>query len=365
MRIALIYLGRRGAGGPLSLALGRALVGHAELAAFLSSQQETLSAWRSAPFHHQDVPTFTHAGGLIWTLATRRRILNLAQKIRAWRPDVLLFSMVHPWNAALQAALAPIPSVVMVHDPRPHPGLVGQIVRRFEDPSLQRAARCMVFSHNLIADLYGRGVPAGNISVAPHGILDYTGGKALAYDHPHNILFFGRITAYKGIGILLPAFEQVQRQFPQARLILAGSGSLQPYQNALRRLDGVELINRWIGEEEIQPIFERAGIVVLPYTSASQSGVLPIAASFGLPVIATRTGGLEEQLLDEKTGLLVPPGDENALAGAMLRLLRDASLARRLGAALREDYLSAHSWEQAAESVLRACRAALGEVTDL
>lgn len=365
MKLALVYLGRRGAGGPISLALGRALAEHVELQAFVSTRQETLPAWRSATFPYHAVETFSNPVGLAWSLLTRRGIRALAARIRAFQPDVLLFPMIHPWNAALQAALEPTPSVVMVHDPRPHPGLVGKIIRRFEDPSLWHAERCMVFSHSLIADLYGRGVQAGRISVAPLGLMDYTEGQALPSPRPQTILFFGRITQYKGIEVLLPAFEQVQRQFPEARLILAGSGSLHAYQPMLRRLAGVELINRWIDEDEIHGIFKRAGIVALPYTSASQSGVLPIAASFALPVVATRTGGLPEQLEDGKTGLLVAPGDAAALAEALQRLLVDPVLAERMGRTLREDYLSARSWERAAETVLQTCRAALEHPSDL
>jgi glycosyltransferase involved in cell wall biosynthesis len=261
--------------------------------------------------------------------------------------------------------LASIPSVVMVHDPRPHPGLMGKIVRHFEDPSLLRAARCMLFSHSLIADLYARGVQAGRISVAPLGLMDYTEGQVLPAPRPQTILFFGRITPYKGIEILLPAFEQVQRQFPQARLILAGSGSLLPYLVALHRLTGVEVINRWIDESEIHALFARAGVVALPYTSAAQSRVLTIAASFALPVVTTRTGGLSEQLEDGKTGWLVPPGDVNALAAALQRLLAEPALAEQMGITLREDYLSARSWERAADTVLHTCQAAVGQPSDL
>lgn len=359
MKIALIYLGRRGAGGPISLALGSELAKQAEVRAFLSTRLENLPAWRSAGFPHQAVETFSNPLGLVWSLATRRQINRLAEHIRAFAPDVLLFPMVHPWNASLQARLSNIPAVVMVHDPRPHPGLVGKVIRQLEDPSLQRAARCMVFSHNLIADLYMRGVPAGRIAVAPLGLMDYTEGKLLPSPRPPTILFFGRITEYKGIEVLLPAFEQAQKRFPQAKLIIAGEGHMQPYESALRRLTGVELINRWIDESEIHGIFARAGIVALPYTSASQSGVLPIAASFALPVIATATGGLVEQVTHEKTGLLIPPGDAPALAAALERLLAQQAYAEQLGFALRAEYLATRTWQQAAAAVLSTCQAAL------
>jgi len=73
-------------------------------------------------------------------------------------------------------------------------------------------------------------------------------------------------------------------------------------------------------------------MVVLPYIEASQSGVIPVAYTFAKPVIATTVGGLPEMVDDGQTGYLVPPRDERALANAVVRLLQDQTLRRRMGA---------------------------------
>jgi len=354
MRIALIYLGRKGSGGAISLGLGRALGREVQVAAFLSAGLETLPTWRDAqPLAVQAVPTYTNGLEAAWTLAFPARIRRLAGLVASWRPDVLLFPMFHPWNAALQKALGPAPSVVFVHDPLPHPGLVSWLHALFENASLARAACCVVLSQALVPELVRRGLPPARIAVIPHGLIQYPrlGKDGQKHSGP-TLLFFGRIAAYKGLEVLLEAFSQVRARQPGLRLLVAGEGSLAPYRRQLQGLEGVEVINRWVAEEDVPDLFEQADMVVLPYTSASQSGVLAIAAAFGLPVVATRVGGLPEQVVDGETGLLVEPDSAPALAKAIERLLDDPRLAGRLGQALQREFEEQRSWEKVAERLL-------------
>jgi len=384
MKIAIIYLGRRGSGGPIALSLGRALAAPDEVSAYLSAGLESLLAWSTVPFPVQTVITYTGLLEAAWTLAFPSRIRALAAQVRAWQPDILLFPMFHPWNAALQKELAPIPSIVFVHDPRPHPGLTGWLHARFENASLKAAAHCIILSQIFQPDLVRRGVPPEHITVVPHGVLPKASLQvelpkaslqvelpkaSLQVEQPQShpprpdrqqsgptLLFSGRITTYKGLDVLLAAFESLRDRRPGLRLCIAGEGSLAPYRRQLDRLKNVEVTNRWLEDSEIPPLFSRADIVVLPYTSASQSGVLAVAAGFGLPVIATRTGGLSEQIQSGETGLLVSPGSVEELAAAIERLLDDPALASRLGAALQQDFEQNRSWEQTAGLILKVCK---------
>ena len=359
-RIALIYLGRKGAGGPISLALGQALRARgASMQAFLSDALENLPAWQQASFPLTALPTFRSSLEAGWTLLSGVRLGRLARQVRAFKPDLLLFPMFHPWNARLQALLSPLPAAVFVHDPRPHPGLTGWLHARWEDRSLLSAAHCVVLSRGLAPELEARGVPAERIAVAPLGLLEYADPRrGDQRTQPPHLLFFGRIEPYKGLEYLLEAFEQLQPRWPRATLTVAGEGDLRPYQDRLSRLRGVEVISGWIPENEIGRIFARATLLVLPYTSASQSGVLAIAAGFGLPVVATHTGGIPEQLRDGESGLLVEPGSAAALAAGIERLLAAPDLARRLGATLRQDFSGRQNWDQAAAVILQLCRRA-------
>ena len=83
---------------------------------------------------------------------------------------------------------------------------------------------------------------------------------------------------------------------------------------AQRKLDNVELVNRYVSMEEAANYFERADICVLPYISATGSAVLSLAYNFNVPVIASRAGGLKDAVTEGKTGWLVTPSDTKELA---------------------------------------------------
>jgi glycosyltransferase involved in cell wall biosynthesis len=82
----------------------------------------------------------------------------------------------------------------------------------------------------------------------------------------------------------------------------------------------VRIVDRYIPNEEVETYFRAADVVVLPYTSATQSGIAQIALSFERPVIVTRVGGLPEAVREGETGFVVPPNDSQALAAALLEL---------------------------------------------
>jgi glycosyltransferase involved in cell wall biosynthesis len=109
---------------------------------------------------------------------------------------------------------------------------------------------------------------------------------------------------------------------------------IEPYKTALAELDlptdRAQIIARYASFEEMNGLFEAATVVVLPYLSGWNSGVLASAYGFGKPVVATRVGGFDEVIQDEKTGLLVPVGDVESLAIGLKRVLEDGDLRERL-----------------------------------
>jgi len=154
-----------------------------------------------------------------------------------------------------------------------------------------------------------------------------------------DVLFFGYIHPAKGLDVLIRAAGMLRRRGRTFRLSVAGNPEepWEPYRKLLREegLEDAKLDLRYVPASCVSGHFARALVVVLPHRRASQSGVLHLASRFGVPVVATRTGGMADQVRDGESGLLVPPGDPSLLAGAVGKLLDDRALAARLVAGAR------------------------------
>ena len=360
MRIALIYLGRRGAGGWISLELARQFQNHYPTLAVISHYSEQLSTWKTLKTEHLVIPTYHNIISAIISLLIPIKINGLVKKIETFHPDVLLFPMFHPWNALIEQRMPGIPSVIFVHDPQYHPDIRGWFYSKLEQVSIRQAELCVILSKNLLNRMIQRGqrpeyidvIPLGNFRISPRYQL-----IPIKREIP-TILFFGRIVSYKGLNILLHAYADI-RQTHQACLVIAGEGNLKPYQSMLERLSDIKIINKWIPEDEIENLFLQCDILVLPYTGASQSGVIPIAAAFGMPVIATRTGGISEQIEDGESGWLIQPKSKDALVAAIIEALDKPDLAQERGDALRKRYETQFNWEKIANDVVKSLKNAV------
>src|SRR5688572_9159896 len=179
------------------------------------------------------------------------------------------------------------------------------------------------------------------------------------------ILFFGNLTPSKGLPDLLKAFSQVYTKETRARLMIVGRPSKFIDMRELMRLvselgisDATIFDARYIMMEEVAPLMEMATVVMYPYLNSTQSGALQVAYTFGRPVIATKVGGLPEAVEDGKSGLLVSASAPDELAEAILKLIRDQSLAAQMGEYAK--YLSdtKFSWDSIALKMLAVYRAA-------
>ena len=184
-------------------------------------------------------------------------------------------------------------------------------------------------------------VPGARVEVIPHPSepLKVLPDRAAARAHlgipPDAVLFLftGLLRPYKGWQILLEAFSGIPRDFPAARLVLAG----EPWGEARRltcragTLPAVRLELRYLPDEERARWLDACDAVVCPYLHATGSGIAADALSHGRAVIGTRVDGLVEVVAEEESGLLVPPGDVDALREAIRRFLREG-LGPRLSA---------------------------------
>lgn len=287
------------------------------------------------------------------------RTVRLARRLR---PDVI---HVHCTNAIvvwLMAALRPlrIPVVYTAHDVTPHERIP------FERATMARihalADHLVVHSdedRRRLAAEFGEG--GDRVSVIPHGDYGFfdrdavrpgreAARAALGLDPDAEVaLFFGFIREYKGLDLLLDAWGKVADARPGARLVVAGDPArltAARLQELRAQADSLGVLHRfaYIPFDEVAGYFVAADVLVLPYRKISQSGVLLLALSMGVPVVATRVGAFPEVITDGETGMLVEPGDRDALSATLTRALGDAPLRARLAEAGRRRVEETYSW---------------------
>ncbi len=132
------------------------------------------------------------------------------------------------------------------------------------------------------------------------------------------ILFFGYVRKYKGLDILLKAFPKILQKFPNTFLLIVGEFYDNPdsYFKLIEELnipERVKVINQFVPNEEVAKYYLLSDIVVLPYRSATQSGILNVAYGFNKPVIVTNVGGLAEFVIEGKTGFVIKPNSEDEI----------------------------------------------------
>lgn len=132
------------------------------------------------------------------------------------------------------------------------------------------------------------------------------------------LLFFGYVRKYKGLDILIEAFPKILNGIPETRLLIVGEFYDKPdsYLDQIKKLeieDKVKVVNEFVPNEEVAKYYEVSDIVILPYRSATQSGILNVAYGFNKPVIVTDVGGLAEFVDEGKTGFIVKPDSPDAI----------------------------------------------------
>jgi len=217
------------------------------------------------------------------------------------------------------------------------------------------------------------GVRERSVTVIPFGINNAVANTALTPAEAKQrlglrttdkaILFFGAIRRYKGVEYLVAAHERLLTTSAGYRLIIAGEPKkgaqnyLGRIQQTIRRAGHPEHVIQkfeYIPDDETELYFKAADVLVLPYTHVFQSGVLFLAYSFGLPVIATRIGSFGEDILEGRTGFLCEPCDPADLARAIEAYFA-SDLFKTLDRRRPEirDYASErHSWDLIGEMTL-------------
>jgi phosphatidylinositol alpha-1,6-mannosyltransferase len=173
------------------------------------------------------------------------------------------------------------------------------------------------------------------------------------------ILFYGALDYRKGIDILIRAFAEIRGRFDACKLLIVGAG---PEKDNLKKLAGsLDLGERiefrdWVKNEELPEIIRGSSVFVYPSRPAGgweeQFGyAIAEASACGLPVVATKSGSIDEVVVDGKSGILIRPNDAADLAGALERLLLDTEERRKLGQYGRMHILNNFSHSAVAEKI--------------
>jgi glycosyltransferase involved in cell wall biosynthesis len=295
--------------------------------------------------------------------------LRTARRIVRQRPDLLVISWWHPFFApafgtiAHVARRAGIPSCFLCHNAVPHErSPVDRLLLRY---AFSAAAVFIVHSRQDRDDLVALR-PRARVLHHPHPSYAVFAGedtlpeaeakRRLGLGGKRVLLFFGFVREYKGLDVLLAALEQLDPAEGHHLLVVGEFyDDRERYRAALERLAArgqLTLVDRYVPNEEIPLYFSAADLVMVPYLTATQSGVIQIAYGFGKPVVATAVGGIPEVVAEGRTGFLVPPGDGAAIADAVRRYFAEGDPDR-----FRREIAVEHrrySWEAMVDTVERA-----------
>ncbi len=294
-------------------------------------------------------------------IARNLALVTILARIARFRPDVVhMQEQSDPLTVRVcELARTLWPVVLTVHDPVPHSGRDGDWAMRMKPFRLRgrRAADGFHVHGGFCARMLRQNLIDEGDVVRPflttlHGEILVPEPDQLHAPVPQRLLMFGRMEAYKGLDVLLAALPQIDSGGFGFELVLAGKGpALDDHAELLRGSMGITVKNRYLSPDDLVSELQAASIVVTPYRNATQSGVVSAAFGNGRPVVASRVGGLTDVVEHGHNGLLVEPGDPQALAAALSRLLREPDELARLSAGARQTSQGGLSWRTIARDL--------------
>jgi glycosyltransferase involved in cell wall biosynthesis len=333
-RVMFAYWGRRGL-TQFSYEVALAAMADPSLAATISVSRQNESFDRFRDFDQAlfSIDTFsTNIGALTnaWRLPMMRK--QLASRLRTDRTQVVVELMPHVWSSFLYPAIRSVGAsyVSIIHDADSHPGdFRTQWAKGALDRAMNKADHIVTLSDTVATRLVETGrVPHDQLTTLFHPDLCYRTVNARHppdASQPLKLLWLGRIMPYKGLSLFLDTVDKLRESGMQVEVGVFGEGALGQSAARLESM-GAEVVNRWLGEDEIAAIMSRFQILVLSHTEASQSGIAATALGAGMPIVATPVGGLVEQISERQTGIIATETNAEALAAAIRRLALDPQL---------------------------------------
>jgi D-inositol-3-phosphate glycosyltransferase len=258
--------------------------------------------------------------------------IRVGTTIRKQKPELLVVTYSIPFFGPCYGTIVRIASrgtttrvLFLCHNIIPHERRIGD--RVFTRYALSAGNSFIVQSDSVEHDLLSL-FPHAAYRKIPHPVYNMFGPPIekiaarlrLKIASQRVCLFFGFIRKYKGLELLLNAMGLLKETDIHLYVVGECYEDESEYRNQVRRLGIEQTVNLhfdYVPNEEVGLYFSAADVIILPYLSATQSGIAQIAYNFDRPVIATRVGGLAEVVVDGRTGIVVPPGNDHALADAI------------------------------------------------
>lgn len=262
--------------------------------------------------------------------------ISVASRINSEKPDLIIFDWWHPYfalchffissfiNKRLKKRILIITENYISHE--------GHFIDRWLTRIGLHHAKYLIALSQKVEDELKQNFKNKKIYRSELPIYDHLSGNAedikslkrkfSISEDEKVLLFFGYIRKYKGLDILLEALNILKSESQKIKLIVAGEfyDDKEFYSELIKKYDlekRVIMQNEYIPNEKVKEYFLVSDVVVLPYRSATQSGILNLAYGFRKPVIVTRVGGLAEFVIDQFTGLVVDEPKADSLANAI------------------------------------------------
>jgi glycosyltransferase involved in cell wall biosynthesis len=264
--------------------------------------------------------------------------------------------------------------VLTVHDLLPHD--TADTHKSLFQNLYRRTDALICHSESIKARLISEfGIKADKISVIPHGPFFYD-LPTIASPHPtpdlnmdpHQqlVLWQGIIFPYKGIDLLLNAWQTVEAQAPTAWLVVLGTGAPDLLSELRQQAHHLGLARvrfdfRFASVEELVTTYRAADIVVYPYRAITTSGALATGLAFGKPIVASNLPVFRELLTNGEDAFLIEPSDPGELASAITRLLGSAALRQKFASAIRAKNFGSQSWVSIAQQTVHVYEAVLAD----
>lgn len=285
---------------------------------------------------------------------------RLALAIRRFAPDIIHAQEAAAWtlwSCLLQLFARRAKFVLTVHDPAPHFGgdtairrrtqWATQRIRLMANALLVHGAACVGQMKDILPSR------ANYVYAVEHGILGDMIPQ-IKQTGKTSFLFFGRIQAYKGLGVLIEAAKILEERGLDFEIKIAGKGQdLEHYRDYIKASETFILEDKYIQAQDIPLLFAQSCAVVMPYLEATQSGVAALAISAQIPLIASSVGSIPEVITTEENGLLVPPNDPIALAHAMERIIMNSKLREKLSRGAAQTAQTLLNWDVIAQKTTR------------